>query len=97
MKTAIFVRSLDWTGDARLYRLGDPIGCGWDGEAGTTDHVVVSAVVVLFSGPETYIFPATSEGKVISWGELEGSFRGGLDHAVALMGAGYSIAPEPTP
>jgi hypothetical protein len=57
-----------------------------------TEYVVVSAVVATFSGPETYIFPADKDSKVLNWLELNGSFRGALDHAEALKGAGYTIA-----
>lgn len=71
-------------GDARLYRCEPPL-------AGH-DRVVVSAANVPFSGPETYIFPADAEGKVIDYTELHGSFQGALDHAEALRGAGYEIA-----
>lgn len=87
MKTATFVRKLDgFTGDARLYSLSEPIGNKYS-------HVVVSATVVPFGiGPETYIFPADVDGKVIDWGELDGSFRGALDHEQALNDAGYSVA-----
>jgi len=46
------------------------------------------------SGPETYIFPAKKSGdifEVADWGELNGSYRGGFDHAEALKGAGYEV------
>lgn len=56
-----------------------------------TSFVWVSAVNVPFSGPETYIFACTKEGKVLDWLELEGSFRGALDIERALRGAGYEI------
>lgn len=56
------------------------------------EYVMVSAVVAMFSGPETYIFPANEQGEVTCWGELGGSYRGGMSHAVALEGAGYAIA-----
>lgn len=75
-------------GDARLYRLSEPVPCGWDNE-GSTDHVIVSAVVAPYSGPETYIFPASADGKVMDWIEMDGSFQGGLDHAAAIAGAGW--------
>jgi len=45
----------------------------------------------MFSGPETYIFPANGNGKVLSFLELEGSYRGGLNHFKALEGAGYVV------
>ena len=40
---------------------------------------------------ETYIFPADEDGNVLDWGELEGSYRGGMDHEEALHNAGYEI------
>ena len=87
MATATMVKKLGgtWTGDARLYRLTPPL----DDAA----YVVVSATNAMFTGPETYIFPADASGEVIDWLELRGSFRGGLDHAEALSGAGYVIEP----
>jgi hypothetical protein len=105
VKTATLIRKLDgFRGDARLYKLSEPVAFGYD-DAGATDHVVVSAVqsvlptpsAVFFrdldSGPETYVFPATADGEVLSWGELEGSYRGGTDHERALRGAGYEVQP----
>ncbi len=82
-KTAKLVKNLDgWRGEARLYRLAPPL----DGN----EYVVVSATNAMFSGPETYIFASDEAGKVDCYGELDGSFRGGLDHAKALRGAGYT-------
>jgi hypothetical protein len=60
---------------------------------GSTNYVVISAVNAMFSGPETYIFPASSNGEVIDWCELDGSYKGGLDHVQALRQAGYGIRP----
>jgi len=70
-------------GHAALYRLSKPL----EGHR----HVIVSAVVAMFSGPETFIFPATKAGEVTNYGELEGSYRGGLDHRRAIEGAGYRL------
>ncbi|MCZ2224329.1 MAG: hypothetical protein LC122_11960 [Chitinophagales bacterium] len=53
------------------------------------EHVVISSAVVPFTGPETYIFPCDNDGKIISWGELEGSQRGTLDYSVVLADLGY--------
>lgn len=79
-------RLMKWESDARLYRL-DPHPEGYE-------YVVVSAVMVPYGGgPETYIFRADAQGNVLDWSELEGSLRGSLDHAEALRGAGYGIAP----
>jgi len=55
------------------------------------EYVVVSAADAMFTGPETYIFAADSEGKILNWSELEGSYRGGYDHETALKGAGYTL------
>lgn len=83
--TAQLVRKLTgFTGSAALYKLDPPVPSG--------EYVVVSASTVPYSGPETYIFPATADGEISDWGELDGSFKGALDHAEALEGAGYRIA-----
>lgn len=96
MKTATEVKKLDlFTGDARLFKCEPPMT--WEDYHGErtkkkrTKYVVVSATVAMFSGPETYIFPANSEGGVVNWGELDGSFRGSLDHKRALENAGYRV------
>lgn len=81
-------------GSKRLFRLDPPLRQrDWfaDDEDTFTEHeiVVVSAAAVTYSGPETYIFPADRSGEITSFGELEGSFRGALDHEEALRNAGY--------
>lgn len=88
MKATLIKSNLPkFTGDARLYRVDPPLG-------GYT-HVIVSATVVQFSGPETCIFGADlDEEDVVDWGELAGSFRGGLDHKYALQLAGYEVVEE---
>jgi len=63
----------------KLYRLSDG------------GNVIVSAVVVFCSGPETYIFEADENGNVVNWTELEGSYKGGLCHRRALENAGYEV------
>lgn len=84
---AFFIRQLDgWRGVANLYRL-EPAHEGHE-------HVVVSAVNAMFSGPETFIFGCDAEGKPTSMLELSGSFQGGRDHAKALDGAGYDIVEQ---
>lgn len=83
---ATFIRKLDdgRPADARLYRLDKSVTFQrYDGDKRTTDMVVVSAVTAM-GGSETYIFPADLDGNVLSWLELPGSFRGGLDHEKAL-------------
>lgn len=90
MKTATKVRDLsDWTGRASLYKLSEPM----DGEdtAEVYTYVVVSAAVTLDHGPETYIFPSNEKGDVSDWGELRGSYVGGMSHERALMNAGYEV------
>ena len=65
----------------RLYRLSEPL----EGNR----YVLVSAVVAMFSGPETFIFGSDRRGEVKNWLELDGSYQGGLDHEEALRNAGY--------
>jgi len=94
---AKFIKNLDgWRGDARLYELSDAIEWDkpWDYNdppAKTTNYVIVSAVVAMFSGAETYIFPSDENGNALDMIELEGSYRGGLSHKVALENAGYEV------
>lgn len=99
MPTATLIHSNleGFHGVVHLYRLDPPMQVeSYDYETdtsvlGVVPYVVVSAVNVPYSGPETYIFPADESGKVLSWLEMEGSYRGGLDHAEALKGAGYDV------
>lgn len=85
--TASYIRTLEgWRGDARLFKVDPPLGAA--------AYVVVSAVIVPFSGPETFIFAADAEGEVTSFSELPGSFSGALDHARALRDAGYTLELE---
>jgi hypothetical protein len=68
----------------QLFRLSEPLEDYYT--------VLVSSVVAVdTSEPETYIFGADVEGNILKWGELDGSFRGGADHAEALRRAGYEI------
>lgn len=96
MKTAIFIRKLEgFNGIAKLYKLNPPIQeRSWGEEEERKEeyqYVVVSAVVA-YSGPETLIFGADEEGNIVDWGDLEGSYRGGLIHERALERAGYTVA-----
>ncbi len=97
MAKATFLGKIDHVrGDTRHYRLDPPMQyTDYDYSSGdevevtrTAEYVIVSGVVVLLSGPETYIFPA-DEDDITDWGELDGSFRGYVDHAEALRRAGY--------
>lgn len=87
---ATFIKKLtkNFRGDVRLYKLDPPI----DG----SEFVAVSGIhCALDTGrPETFIFKADGEGNITDWLELEGSFRGAVDHARALEGAGYTIGVE---
>ena len=86
----------NWKGDARLYRLEPPY-VGQDpyssneGDLMQVEYVIVSAATMPFSGPETFIFPASAEGEVQEWLEMEGSFKGGLNHRKALKNIGYEV------
>jgi hypothetical protein len=73
-------------GHASLYKLTPPIT--YDGRS--IEHVVVSSVGDDWVC-ETYIFEADSAGEVKNWGELPGSYKGGVGHECALFGAGYQI------
>jgi len=87
MVDAVFIKNLTsrFRGDARLYRLDN------DGDMDLVPYVVVSAVHDPITGiPETFIFPADEQGEVTSWGELDGSFSGSLDHSAAIAAAGWN-------
>lgn len=73
-------------GDWRFFMLNPPL----EGHR----FVIVSASVVPYSGPETYIFAADEEGQITGWTELEGSSSGSLDHVQALRDAGYETITE---
>ena len=83
-------------GNQVLWKLSEPVGYDHDWKtnepAGVTGYVITSAVVAMFTGPETYIFPADADGNVIDWGEMEGSLRGTLSHEAAILSAGWEIA-----
>lgn len=80
-KTAKFVKDMGWKGKAALYALSHPMSweeyCFETDEpvTKTCDHVIVSAAVAMFSGPETYIFPADAGSadscNPISWGSFQ--------------------------
>ena len=80
--TAVFVERVivGFCGDARLYRLTRPLD----------QYVIVSAAITL-DGPETYIFATDALASFIDWRGLDGSYKGGLDHAQALRNAGYEV------
>lgn len=95
MPVAEFIAQLDgFRGDARVYRCSPPLqGRSWDDDEDVPsyEYVIISASVVPFSGLETYIFGSNADWEVVSWTELPGSYRGGLDHVRALRLAGYTL------
>ena len=84
---ATFIKTVrSMVGDGRLFQLSPPMRSeGRD----PIEFVVVSAVDIAYSGPETYIFEADEYGTIVNFAELRGSFRGALDHQRALAIAGY--------
>ena len=86
MKTATFVAQRNGEGEGRIYECDPPHE--------SHRFVWVSAVVVAFSGSETFIFGCNKKGDVQDWSELEGSFKGGLDIPKALSNAGYQIEED---
>lgn len=54
-------------------------------------YVITSAVNVPLSGPETYMFAADENGDIVSFFELPGSYRGGLEHKKCFDYIGYDI------
>ena len=88
MNTAKFVKKINMRRDRNqvLYRLSEPLDY--------YSYVMVSAGHTWDHGDETYIFGANEEGEVLNWGELTGSYTGGLSHKEALAGAGYEIEGE---
>jgi hypothetical protein len=58
-----------------------------------TDFIIVSAISCASDTlePETYVFPSDENGTVLDWLELDGSFRGDMDHKRAIESAGYKI------
>ena len=93
--SARFVRDLPCEhGDIqhKLWQLSEPVNAGWGEEGKTTEYVVTSASNMVFlDEPETYIFPSDSDGEITEWSEMDGSYRGGLDHEQAIRGAGWEI------
>ena len=88
-KSAVAVKNVkEAKGRACLYRLSDPL-MGYE-------YVVVSAAKDARDSHdqvvgETFIFGSDESGKVKSFLELPGSYRGGLDQQKALNDAGYDI------
>ena len=87
-----------WRGDVALYKVNPPLPYEIiGGGTATTEYVLVSAVdldtyISIGSSPptcETYMFPATADGKAIDMLEMEGSYKGDKDHAQVFSNIGY--------
>ena len=91
MKTAKFIKDVseNFTGTAKLFSVNPPVE---DYDGNKYDYVVASGTIAMFSGAETYIFPSDENGNVISWGELDGSFRGSINCEKAIKNMGYVIS-----
>lgn len=75
-----------------LYKVSPPmVYSGWSENENTEyEYVVSSAALVMFTGPETYIFGANKEGEIVNWSSLYES-RGYMDPDRAIREAGYEI------
>ena len=82
-------------GVKKVFKLDPPLKSkDWDtGEDNDYIFVMASGIHLAFDhgGPETYIFPCTSEGGVIDYCELEGSKRGFCDPDKVITDLGYRI------
>lgn len=107
-RIATFIKmipSVSGTVQQRVYRLSEPLAPEqYDVDLGEYvpvdrgyDYIVVSSVIRHSGQPETYIFGADEDGKIVDWRELRGSSRGHLSHDLALSDAGYSPAYEVEP
>lgn len=109
MNEATFIKDVSerFIGRAGLWRLSTPlcrerweaVGADEDDHTETVgyEYVIASAVVAMFSGPETYVFGADEAGNVLDWCELPGSGRGFLSQQSALRDAGYEPVGEGMP
>jgi hypothetical protein len=93
MKTATFIKDTrNEPAKQKLYRFDPPLEeHDWNDKLiGTHEYVIVSAVVAMFTGPETYLFAADAEGNITCWTDLHDSMRGTLNHDTAIRNAGYT-------
>jgi hypothetical protein len=90
--TATFVRDVHNDGPAshKLWHVDPPIP---DYEGNPTSYVITSAVNAsgYDSGPETLIFAADADGNIKDFMDLEGSYRGELNHERAIREAGWKM------
>jgi hypothetical protein len=66
-----------------LWKLESPFV---DGDHAPVEFLITSAVLVKGESPETYVFAASKDRKVLRYRELPGSFKGDLDHDRAFKG-----------
>lgn len=96
-KIARKIKKLDnFQGEAWLYKIDppakeEPVLCD---EVSESEYIVSSAVSTMFGSSETFLFLCDKDGNVLNWGELEGSFCGGMDNDKAVRDAGYEIISE---
>lgn len=83
--------------EQRWFRPDPPlVDASWDYKQQTEHSLVLcSASNVIFSGPETYIFPCDESGEITGWSELDGSKRGVLNCYRVLEDLGYEIVKRP--
>lgn len=93
---ATFVRVVEKDDSQKLWRLSRPLlrSISWQFEPESTYFVITSTATFKETGPETYIFAANEEGKIIDYAELNGSMRGCLDHEGAIRNAGWIITND---
>lgn len=89
MKLAYLIRDKlpGYTGYAHLYRMVPPLE---DYEHTPHEYVVISSTIS-YTGPETYIFPASSEGEITDYAALPGSRKGTLNHLDVLSELEYIL------
>jgi hypothetical protein len=82
MNKAIFIKDFKTHfGNAKLYKMNP----AYEGH----DFVRASAANVPYSGDEVYLFPSDEKGNISDFGELDGSYRGGLDFSKVIKDIGY--------
>ena len=84
MATATLLRAglEGFRGSAALYRCEPP----------HHGNEFVIASTSSFCGLETYLFPATEDGEIKDWLEMEGSMKGTSSHQEVWANAGYEMA-----
>jgi hypothetical protein len=87
--------SKNFRGKAWVYKVNPAVKYDYDYDKEEyikeTSYIVASAATVPLSGTETYLFPCDKDGKVLNWGELEGSSKGIYDCDAAIENAGYNV------